>query len=129
MLSARRKKSVLGRRLPRTRRIAPESSEGLARVLKAKLEEPPSGFIPAATAIASSSVDLPLPFSPIRYVTLGCSPRPPVRAAIAGNSHGHPSRRSEFSGRSNLSERTKASSIRAPTLTDRRSYDRTRLLV
>ena len=41
------------------------------RVANAKLDEPPSGFMPAATAIASSSVDLPLPFSPIRYVTLG----------------------------------------------------------
>jgi hypothetical protein len=35
-------------------------------VLKAKLDEPPSGFIQEATAIASSSVDLPLPFSPIK---------------------------------------------------------------
>ncbi len=70
-LSARRKKSVLGRRPPRTRRSALDSSECDARVSNAKLDEPPSAFIPAATAIASSSVDLPLPFSPIRYVTLG----------------------------------------------------------
>jgi hypothetical protein len=37
-----------------------------SRVENAKFDDPPSGFIPAATAIASSSVDLPLPFSPIK---------------------------------------------------------------
>ena len=44
-----------------------------SRVENAKFDVPPSASIPAATAIASSRVDLPLPFSPIRYVTRGCS--------------------------------------------------------
>ena len=87
-LSARRKKSVRGRRAPRIRRIALASSECDARVSKAKFEEPPSGFMPAATAIASSSVDLPLPFSPIRYVTLGWSGRPAASGTIAGSVQG-----------------------------------------
>ena len=34
---------------------------------------PPSGLKPAAIAIASMTVDLPLPFSPTKKVTLGCS--------------------------------------------------------
>jgi len=65
-LSARKKKSVRGRRAPRTRRIACPRLECDARVENAKFEDPPSGFMPAATAIASSSVDLPLPFSPTK---------------------------------------------------------------
>jgi hypothetical protein len=58
------------------------------RVEKRKFDEPPSAFMPAATAIASSSVDLPLPFSPMRYVTPGFSGIPADTATIAGNSHG-----------------------------------------
>jgi hypothetical protein len=72
-LSALRKKSVAGRYTPRTSRIAAQRFEWDSRVEKLKFEDPPSAFIPLATAIASRSVDLPLPFSPIRYVTLGCS--------------------------------------------------------
>jgi len=46
--------------------IDSHSSEWEARVEKAKFEVPPSALSPAATAIASSSVDLPLPFSPTK---------------------------------------------------------------
>jgi len=64
--AARRKKSLRGLREPRTGRIASASCDCDSRVENAKFELPPSGFMPAATAIVSSSVDLPLPFSPTR---------------------------------------------------------------
>jgi hypothetical protein len=38
-------------------------------VEKLKLWLPPSAFNPSATAMASSSVDLPVPFSPMMNVT------------------------------------------------------------
>jgi hypothetical protein len=44
-----------GRRGPRIRRIDRHSSECDSRVENAKFDEPPSGLIPAATAIASSA--------------------------------------------------------------------------
>lgn len=87
-LSARRKKSVFGRRMPRTRRMVSESAECDSRVAYAKWRDPPSGFSPAAIAIASTSVDLPLPFSPIRYVTFGSSASPSASADTAGSAHG-----------------------------------------
>ena len=40
--------------------------------VKLKLRLPPSGLNPRTTAIASSNVDLPLPFSPTMNVTEGC---------------------------------------------------------
>jgi hypothetical protein len=56
---------------------------------KLKFDEPPSGLIPATIAIASDSVDLPLPFSPTRYVTPGYrSSSPARRASTIGRSHG-----------------------------------------
>jgi len=48
---------------------------------------PPSGLKPAATAIASISVDLPLPFSPARSVTCGWSSSV-VSEPIAGIENG-----------------------------------------
>jgi hypothetical protein len=47
------------------------SGECEARVTKLKLRLPPSGLRPQATAMASSRVDLPEPFSPMRKVTAG----------------------------------------------------------
>jgi hypothetical protein len=41
------------------------------RVAKRKLRLPPSALKPAAMAIASNSVDFPLPFSPMKKVTIG----------------------------------------------------------
>ncbi len=79
-LSARRKKSVFGRRTPRTSSIPFHNSECESRVENAKFDEPPSVFIPAATAIASSNVDLPLPFSPITQVTFGFNASPPRKS-------------------------------------------------
>jgi hypothetical protein len=50
---------------------------------------PPSGLNPAATAIASTSVDLPLPFSPTRKVTAGSSSSAaPASARTAGMENG-----------------------------------------
>src|SRR5688572_12325862 len=72
-LSARRKNMSRGRRGPRRRIRWSQSGECEARVAKLKLRLPPSALRPAATAIASISVDLPLPFSPTRNVTFGCS--------------------------------------------------------
>ena len=45
--------------------------ECVRRVAKLKFFDPPSALNPAATAIASSRVDFPVPFSPTRYVTFG----------------------------------------------------------
>jgi hypothetical protein len=58
-LSARRKKPSLGRRAPFAMRRYSCSSEWDWRVPKRKFLVPPSGLKPHATAIASSSVDLP----------------------------------------------------------------------
>ena len=55
------------------RKLGVKSSE--LRVENWKLRLPPSGFRPAAIAIASISVDFPLPFSPTRNVTRGFSLR------------------------------------------------------
>ncbi|GHE90738.1 hypothetical protein GCM10017786_23800 [Amycolatopsis deserti] len=55
-------------------------ADSLERVAKSKFRLPPSGLKPAATASASTRVDLPLPFSPTRKVTPGASGRPPERA-------------------------------------------------
>ncbi|MDX6566354.1 MAG: hypothetical protein QOE10_2016 [Gaiellales bacterium] len=49
------------------------SSECEARDSKRRWLLPPSGLSPAATAIASISVDLPAAFAPVRKVTRGCS--------------------------------------------------------
>ena len=49
---------------------------------------PPSSGQPQATAIASSTVDLPVPFSPARNVTPSANSSPSM-AATAGNDHGH----------------------------------------
>ena len=49
------------------RAAATRSSGVLCRALRL----PPSGLSPAAAATASTTVDLPLPFSPTRNVTLG----------------------------------------------------------
>jgi hypothetical protein len=40
-------------------------SECESLVEKRKIDEPPAALMPGATTIASSSVDSPLPFSPI----------------------------------------------------------------
>lgn len=48
---------------------------------------PPSGLKPSATAIASTSVDLPLPFSPASSVTCGASSSS-VRLRAAGIENG-----------------------------------------
>src|SRR2546428_4077550 len=65
-LSALRKYPVRGRRAPRTSRRCLCSTECDARVDTVTFRLPPSALKPAATAIASTSVDLPLPFSPRR---------------------------------------------------------------
>ena len=70
-LSARRKKPVLGRLVPRVSRRFACRPDSEARVLKLKFALPPSALNPAATAIASTSVELPLPFSPTKKVTFG----------------------------------------------------------
>ena len=57
--------------MPLTSRTASWSGESESLVVKLKLRLPPSGLRPDATATASSSVDLPEPFSPTRNVTLG----------------------------------------------------------
>ncbi|GAA2861706.1 hypothetical protein GCM10010472_18770 [Pseudonocardia halophobica] len=73
----------------RPMRSDPPSEDSLARVAKAKFREPPSALNPAATAMASTSVDLPDPFSPTRNVTPGPnSSRRPRRAATTGRANG-----------------------------------------
>jgi hypothetical protein len=49
---------------------ASASGDGLANVVRWWLRLPPSGLNPQHSASASSSVDLPLPFSPTKNVTL-----------------------------------------------------------
>src|SRR5688572_17750475 len=92
-VSARRKKPSRGRRAPRTSSSASASGGASSRVWAPKLSEPPSGEKPAATAIPSTSVDFPLPFSPTRNVTPGASGRS-SSAASAGIVHGQPEPRS-----------------------------------
>ena len=58
--------------------------------MKLKLRLPPSGLRPEATAIASSNVDFPEPFSPITNVT-GCSNRNSSSCPIAGMVNGNAS--------------------------------------
>jgi hypothetical protein len=70
-LSALKKNPSLGRFADLTSRKYRDSGEWDARVEKRKLMVPPSGLNPHADAIASNSVDLPLPFSPITKVTSG----------------------------------------------------------
>jgi len=71
-LSARRKKPERTREGRGSRYSF--SSEWLARVAKSSsFSEPPSALKPSDTASASSSVLLPLPFSPTKKVTDGCS--------------------------------------------------------
>lgn len=55
--------------LPRTRRSLRYKPEWVSRLENRKFREPPSGLKPQATAMASSSVDFPLPFSPTKKVT------------------------------------------------------------
>src|SRR5256885_16686750 len=74
------------------------------------LRLPPSGLKPAATAIASTSVDLPLPFSPANSVTAESS-LSSSRWRIAGIENGYSSKLST-SPRFRTSERTKRSSGR-----------------
>src|SRR6266576_1621571 len=69
-LSARRKNPSLGVGTPFDSRKYRSSSECDALVPKRKFFVPPSGLKPHATAIASSSVDLPEPFSPMKNVDL-----------------------------------------------------------
>jgi hypothetical protein len=60
--------------------------DGLVENLKFLL--PPSALKPEATATASSSVDLPVPFSPTRNVT-GLGMRSSRRFRIAGMQNGY----------------------------------------
>src|SRR5947207_890472 len=52
-------------------RVHSQRAECVSAVEKRVFRLPPSGFRPIALAIASSKVDLPVPFSPIKNVTLG----------------------------------------------------------
>src|SRR6266550_2498680 len=63
-------------------------SECVDCVLNRSCFVPPSGFKPNPTAIASSSVDLPEPFSPTKNVT-GASNASRVRWRIAGTEKGY----------------------------------------
>src|SRR2546426_209158 len=69
---------------------------------------PPSALKPAATAIASISVDLPLPFSPASSVTWGSRSRS-ASCRIAGIENGY-TVKSSISSRFRTTERTRASS-------------------
>ena len=65
------------------------NGEWVARVEKEKFRVPPSGLKPQATAIPSSKVDFPLPFSPTKKVT-GVSKRrtpPSIRYRTGGSPH------------------------------------------
>jgi hypothetical protein len=88
--SARRKYPVRGLPGARTSRRYPPSDDSVDLVLNRKLTEPPSGLKPAATAIASISVDLPVPLSPVTNVTAGSRrSRPTARsAATTGRAYG-----------------------------------------
>ena len=62
-------------------------AEWVSRVEKEKFRVPPSGLKPQATAMPSSRVDFPAPFSPTRKVTgLSKASRSPARSwARAGS--------------------------------------------
>src|SRR5262245_42562943 len=79
------------RRGLRTGRRYSASAECEARVEKRKLRLPPSALRRNKTAIASSSVDFPAPFSPIRKVT-GRSKRNWSSSRIAGILKGYSSK-------------------------------------
>jgi hypothetical protein len=64
------------------------SADSPGRLAKLKFLLPPSGLKPASMATASISVDLRLPFSPIRKVTCG-SNRGVSSARIAGMENGY----------------------------------------
>jgi hypothetical protein len=74
-LSARRKNALRGGSFARSssRRSCRVECEARVEKLNCCVRPPPSAFSFAATAIASTSVDLPLPFSPTRNVTRGSS--------------------------------------------------------
>jgi hypothetical protein len=86
-LSARRKNPSFARLtlFPSVRKAC--NSECDCLVSKLKFLVPPSGLNPQLVAIASRSVDLPLPFSPTMKVTLGCSFRVPS-SFTAGSENG-----------------------------------------
>lgn len=65
-------------------------------VLKRKFFVPPSALKPKATAIASSNVDLPVPFSPIMNVTFGWK-RSDCNVRIAGKQYGYAEKLGIFS--------------------------------
>ena len=75
------------------------SGECEARVETVMFRLPPSALNPAATAMASTSVDLPLPFSPAKSVTFGWNCNSPS-VPIAGIEYGY---RSKFATWSRLS--------------------------
>ena len=74
-LSARRKNAFTGLRFEPSRTSASWSLECDERVANWNdcTRPPPSAFSLLATAIASTSVDLPLPFSPTKNETRGSS--------------------------------------------------------
>ena len=82
-LSPRRKYPSWGISGLRMSRRACHRPEWVFRLAKRKLRDPPSGLKPQATAMASSRVDLPLPFSPTKKVTGRVNSRR-LSLAIAG---------------------------------------------
>src|SRR5690242_3129674 len=94
IFSARRKKPPLPpRRVPSSRRarFSSESScDGCALAFSETLWRSARTCLAQAAAIASTSVDLPLPFSPIRIVNPGAGSKPfSTRSRTAGIVYGH----------------------------------------
>ena len=80
---------------------APCSGEWDARVEKRKFLVPPSGLNPHATAMASRSVDLPVPFSPMMNVTQGWNSNV-VRFRHTGRQYGYSLKEGTLSRRSEI---------------------------
>jgi hypothetical protein len=80
---------VRGRAPVRATRSASCSGECDTRVANAMFCDPPSAFIPTATARPSTSVDLPAPFSPTSSVTRGSNSSGSRSARTAGSVNGH----------------------------------------
>lgn len=62
-------KKPQARRVRHTSRRCSCRVDSVPRPCVSRLREPPSGLMPAASAIASSTVDLPVPFSPTKQTT------------------------------------------------------------
>src|SRR4051794_34536836 len=110
---------MLGGRGPRTSRSASCRLVSAARSSKRRSRSPPSTSRSSLAAIASSSVDLPLPFSPTKNVTSGCSSSA-SSLATAGSVNGNTGGSGHAKAGSRSIRRSSGSAIAEQVLTHER---------